>query len=125
MSSRTNVTLRTLTAFPEVGASTKSEENADVTNGNKLQQEPDIVVVFRNSSAAPKTITYTYDDDAGEVRTKVLTLAVGEIVAVQFESRLCRHASDAAENGSHVWFTASGVAGDIKMFACRMKRALA
>jgi hypothetical protein len=124
MSSRTLMTVRNQSAYPEVGPSTKTLENLDVTNGNKLAVEPNLDVVLINSSGASKTVTFTYDDDAGEVRTKVLTLAAGELTVVQLEARLARHAADSAENGL-AWFTANGVAGDVKGQAVRVKRPLA
>lgn len=121
MSARTNLTVRTQSAYPEVGPSTKTLENLDVTNGNKLLAEPGLVVVLYNSAVASRTVTFTYDDDAGEVRTKLLTLAAGELTVVQLERRMTRHASDTAENG-YAWFTASGSAGDVKAQAARLKQ---
>lgn len=120
MSARTNATVRDQGAYPEVGPATKTFENCDVTNGNKLVIEPRLLVLFFNSAASAKTVTYTYDDDAGQSRTLVLNLAAGEVCPVQFEPRLGRHAADAAENG-FAWFTANGTAGEVKMHALRAK----
>jgi hypothetical protein len=124
MSARTNLTVRSQSAYPEVGPATKTLENMDVTNGNKLALEPGLAVVLQNTSGTSKTVTFTYDDDAGEIRTKVLTLAAGELTVAQLEARLARHASDTAEAG-FAWFTANGVAGDVKAQAVRLKNPLA
>lgn len=123
MSTRTNATVRQFGGYPEAGTTTKTWENCDATNGNKLLMEPDIVGVFFNSSAAAKTITYSYDDDSGVARTNVVNLGIGEVAPVQFESRLGRHAADTAES-NFVWFTANGTAGDVKMMMFRQKRSL-
>ena len=118
MSSRTNVTVRDQSIYPEVGAAVRTWESCDVTNGNKMQIEERVVVVVWNSSVAAKTVTLHYDDDAGQVSTKVLTLAAAEVAQLQFASRLGRHAADAAEAG-FAWLTANGVVGDVKMQATR------
>lgn len=120
MSARTNATVREAGAYAEQGPTPRTFENCDVTNGNKLFIEPRVVVVFFNSAVASKTVTYTYDDDAGQSRTLVLTLAAGEVCPVQLEQRLGRHAADTAENG-FAWFTANGTAGEVKMHAIRTK----
>jgi hypothetical protein len=120
MSTRTNATVREQSVYPEAGPTPKTFENCDVTLGNKLVIEQRLVVVFFNSAVAARTITYTYDDDAGQVRTLVVTLAAGEICPVQFEQRLGRHAADLPETG-FAWFTASGSSGDVKMYALRGK----
>lgn len=123
MSSRTSLTVRPLGAYPEMGPATKTWENCDVTNGNKLQMEPDVAATLFNSSGAAKTVTYSYDDDSGVARTNVLNLAAGEVAPVQFEARLGRHAADTAES-NFVWLTANGTAGDVKVIAYRQKRPL-
>jgi hypothetical protein len=124
MSARTNLTVRSQSAYPEAGPSTKTLENMDVTNGNKLAIEPSLIVVLFNSSGTSKTVTFTYDDDAGEAsRTKVVTLAAGELTVVQLEARLTRHAADTAEAG-FAWLTANGSAGDVKAQAVRLKKPL-
>lgn len=120
MSARTSATIREQGAYPEVGPATKTLENCDVTNGNKVVIEPRLVVVLYNTAASAKTVTYTYDDDAGQSRTLVLNLAAGEICPVQLEQRLGRHAADAAEAG-YAWFAANGTAGEVKMHAIRTK----
>lgn len=124
MSARTNLTVRTQAAYPEAGPSTKTLESLDVTNGNKLLVEPGLAVVLYNSAVAPRTVTYSFDDDAGQATTKQITLAAGELTVVQLERRLTRHASDTAENG-YAWFTASGSAGDVKAQVVRLKQPLA
>ena len=120
MSARTSATVREQGAYPETGPAAKTFENCDVTNGNKVVIEPRLVLVFFNSAASSKTVTYTYDDDAGQSRTLVLTLAAGEVCPVQLEGRLGRHAADASEQG-FAWFTANGTAGEVKMHVLRSK----
>lgn len=124
MSARTNLTVRSQAAYPEVGPTTKTFESADVTNGNKVLIEPGLVVLLFNSSVADKTVTYTYDDNAGEVRTKVVTIPAGGIAPAQLERRLGNHAADTAETG-YAWLTANGTAGDVKVYVARLKFPLA
>jgi hypothetical protein len=123
MSTRTNLTVRNQGQYPELGATVKTFENMDVTNGNKVLDEPGLCSVLHNTSVSSRTVTYTYDDQRGEVRTKILTLAAGEAVLVQYEENLTRHAADAAEHG-YVWLTASGSAGDVKVMTTRLVRTL-
>lgn len=123
MSTRTSVTVREQGLFPELGTTTKTFENCDVALGNKMPLEEAIGVVLFNSAVASRTITITYDDDAGQVRTNILTLGAGEVVQAQFPSRLGRHAADLPES-NFVWFTASGTAGDVKMQAQRRRSPL-
>ena len=120
MSARTNATVREQSVYSEQGPATKTLENCDVTNGNKVVIENRLVLTFYNSAAAARTITYTYDDQVGQSRTLVVTLAAGELGPVQLDQRLGTHAADTAENG-YAWFTASGTAGEVKMHALRSK----
>jgi hypothetical protein len=124
MSARTNLTVRTQSAYPEVGPSTKTFENFDVTNGNKFKIEPNLALVVHNSDVSAKTVTYSFDDDAGQPTTKVLTLAAGEVTVVQVEARMGRHAADTAENG-YAWLTANGTAGQVRGQLVRLKQPLA
>lgn len=121
MSARTLITVREQGAYPEVGPAVQTLENADVVAGNKIVIEPNVTVWLFNSSGASKNITFGYDDEAGVVATKVVAIAAGCAIPCQLKPYLGRHAADAAEAG-YAWFTASGVAGDVKMQACRQQR---
>lgn len=113
MSARALATVRNAGAYPENGPTTKTFENCDVVNGNKVPIEPNLIGILFNSSGTSKTVTYTYDDDHGVSRTDAVSLAAGEVAPVQIAPRLGRHAADAAEHG-FAWFTASGSAGEVK-----------
>jgi hypothetical protein len=122
MSARTRLTIVDQALLSEDGPATKTEENSDVTNGNKLAIGPGITLIARNSTGVAKTITWTYDE-RGQTRTKVTNLAANEIAPLgPFEPALAVHTADAAENGFDVWLTANGVAGDVKFRAVRNPR---
>lgn len=121
MSTRTSATVRDQSPYPEVGATPATWEACDVSLGNKVRIEERVTTVFWNSSVAAKTITYSYDDAAGEVRTKVRTLQPAEVIQVQWSDYLGRHAADAAEDG-FAWFTTNGASGDVKMQSTRRWR---
>lgn len=120
MSTRTAMTVLDQGAYAESGPSTKTLESLDVVNGNKIPYDPRVACAFYNTSGASKTLTYSYDDERGEARTKVVTLAAGEAIIAEFDEGLCRHTGD-AENGTHVWVTANGSAGDVKGRATRLR----
>jgi hypothetical protein len=121
VSTRSNATVRDQSPFPEVGATPATWESCDVALGNKIRIEERVTTVFWNSAVASRTLTYTYDDAAGVERTKVVTLAAGAVIQVQWSEYLGRHAADPVEDGL-AWFTASGSSGDVRMQSTRRWR---
>jgi hypothetical protein len=121
MSARTLVPIRDFAdrRYPERGHATQLVDNLDPTNGNKILHQEGMIVVVMNDHVAILNLTLTYDDDAGIERTQVLPMAAGGRTVLQFPSRMLRHAADAAENGSHVWLTPAGSAGQIKALVLR------
>jgi hypothetical protein len=120
MSSRTAMTIVDQAATPESGPSTKTLENFDVSVGNKIENDGRTVLQVRNTTGAGKTITYTYSE-RGQTRTTVVNLGANEeTVLGPFPPDVFNaHAGD-AENGTHLWATANGSAGEVKGRAIRM-----
>jgi YD repeat-containing protein len=125
MSTRTSLTVLEQADHPEEGPATKTLENMDPTNGNKVVNDGHTRAQVRNSVASSRTITYTYDE-RGRVTTKVVTLAANEecLLGPWPTAALNRHAGD-VEDGTHVWLTASGSAGDVKIRCVREPPGLA
>lgn len=107
-------------SFPENAPATKTTENMDVAAGNKiLNIDENTVIWVEETSGNARTVTYTYDDDAGVERTKAVALGANERTLLgPFKPRMTRHAGDAAEAGA-LWLTANGTAGQVKARAIR------
>lgn len=120
MSARTRLTVVDQAALTEQGPATRTEENSDVANGNKVALGAGVVVYARETTGIAKTVTYTYDE-RGQTRTTVVNLGASEVVPLgPFDPALAAHAADVAENGLDVWLTASGTAGQVKFRAVRL-----
>lgn len=122
MSSRTRLTVVQQALNTEQGPATTTEENSDVSNGNKVAAGPGVFVIARETSGVAKTVTYTYDE-RGQTRTTVVNLAINALTVLgPFDPSLTAHGADAAENGADVWLTASGTAGQVKFRAVQLAR---
>ena len=121
MSSRTALTVVDQGNLPELGPGTTTEENSDVSNGNKVLAQRGTIVIARETTGVSKTVTYTYDE-RGQTRTLAVTLAANALTVLgPFDPGLQAHAADAAENGQFVWLSASGTAGQVKFRAINLR----
>jgi hypothetical protein len=121
MSTRTRLTILDQAGLTEDGPATKTAENSDVANGNKVRGEPNVVVFVDNTTAGALNITYTYDE-RGQTRTKVISAPANAKFPIgPFDPVLLAHAGDLdGENGQDVWLTAAGTAGQIRFRAVRL-----
>lgn len=122
MSLRTALAIVNQGVWPEEGPATKTWENMDVALGSKIPWELGLVCSFRNTHSSALNLTYTYDDDRGVERTKVVSVPNGGGFIAQFAPALLRHAADIPENGAFVWVTAAGTAGQLQARVTRLAR---
>jgi hypothetical protein len=110
MSSRTSLTVLDQAAYPENGPATKTIEAADTVNGNKFVNDGQTLLLVSNTSGSSRNLTFSADIRGTAGTKKVQAIANGEVTilgpfnAGEFNA----HAADGAENGTHLWVTASG-----------------
>lgn len=112
---RVSITIQTQAAYPEQGT-VLNQQNSEVANGNRMANaDGKKLVIARNTNAAARTVTFSYVRRGVVVTQAAVNMPAQHDIAVfgPFPREMGDHISADAADGD-VYFTASGLAGEVK-----------